>query len=275
MVHPRVAPAIRTIRVHEGCPTGRCFRAPYGVAADVAGRVIVGDVQNGRVHVLDADGSPLHAWGNGVGPFAVATGPDDLVWVADTTAGRVSGFTRRGRAVARLGAPGTFRRPAGIAAAPDGRVAVSDAGNGRVMVFAADGSLEQELGTGGLLDKPVGVAFDAAGQLVVVDRARKHLVRFGAEPDYPDVMDLGLLPGVPAAPWGVAIDAAGRMLVSVTDIHRLLLLAPDGQFLGAWGAEADGHGSLLHPTALALSPAGNLLVADTYNNRIIEAGIVA
>lgn len=275
MLQPRGVPAIRTIRVHGGRPTERGFRAPYGVAADAAGRVIIGDVQNGRVHLLDADGSPLHSWGNGVGPFAVAAGVHDVVWVADAPSGRVTGFTHRGRAVARLGGPRAFCRPAGIAAAPDGRVAVSDAGNGRVVVFDAGGEIQQELGTGGVLARPVGVAFDARGQVVVVDRARKHLVRFGVEPDYPDVMDLGLLPGVPAAPWGVAIDPAGRMLVSVTDIHRLLLLAPDGQFLGAWGAEADGHGSLLHPTALAFSPDGVLLVADTYNDRVIEAGIAA
>ena len=71
----------------------------------------------------------------------------------------------------------------------------------------------------------------------------------------------------------MAIDSAGRMLVSVTAIDRLLLLAPDGQFLGAWGAAVDGHGPLLHPTALALTPTGNLLVADTYNDRVIEARI--
>ena len=131
MVHSRVAPAIRTIRVHAGRSGGRGFRMPYGVAADAAGRVIVGDVQSGQVHVLGAEGSPLASWTNGAGPFAVAVGPDGLVWVTDAPSGRVTGYSRRGRAVARLDAPGGFRRPAGVAVAPDGRVAVADAAAGR------------------------------------------------------------------------------------------------------------------------------------------------
>jgi sugar lactone lactonase YvrE len=270
---PRVAPAIRTTRVHAGGATG--FRAPYGVAADRVGRLVVGDVRAGRVRVLDPAGDPLHAWGGaGFAPYGVAVGPDGTVWVADPLAGRVSGHAPRGARVAVLGEAVGFALPSGVAVGEDGRVAVADTGNRRVVVFAADGALEAVLGVGHLVE-PIGVAIDRLGQVVVVDRARKRLIRFGAEPEYPDVMPLGLLPGVPAAPWGVAVDAAGRMLVSVSVIQRLLLLAPDGQFLGTWTAEADGHGPLLHPTALALAPSGALLVADTYNDRVIEAAVAA
>jgi len=258
--------------------TGRTvgsFRMPYGIAAFPDGSLAIGDVHNERIQVLAPDGTVQHVWGSrGFSPTAIAPSGNQHLWVADSSRNRVTRFSLEGDAVSSLSDPAGFRQPSGIATSDDGRIAVADSGNRRVVVFDPDGSPTLVLGADNLLGEPVGVCFDRLGQLVVADRATRQLVRFGVEPDYPDVMDLGLLPGTPAAPWGVIIDSAGRIMVSLVGTHRILVLAPDGQLLGTWSGDEAAIGSLLEPTCLAFHGSETLIVADTYNDRLVIATVI-
>src|SRR4051812_37824193 len=50
-----------------------------------------------------------------------------------------------------------------------------------------------------------------------------------------------------SAPFGVAVDRAGRLYVAETGSHRIVQLAPSGEVLGRWGGEGSAHGQFRFP----------------------------
>src|SRR2546430_17217443 len=70
------------------------------------------------------------------------------------------------------------------------------------------------------------------------------------------------------APAGIAIDAAGEVIVLDGENNRVQVFDPAGRFLARWGRRGVGPGELSQPAALALDCAGNVYVADTNNNRV-------
>jgi hypothetical protein len=64
--------------------------------------------------------------------------------------------------------------------------------------------------------------------------------------------------------------------VADTDHNRVLVYGPEGSLQAKWGAgEGDGSpgsgpGAFDHPDAVAVAPSGNVYVADTGNNRVVE-----
>lgn len=250
------------------------FGQPAAVAFDGDGRLVVGDGEHGGLHLFAPGGRWLHSWREpDFLPAAVAVGPDGAIWACDRFGGRVLRFSPAGDRAGAVGGGSAFAAPAGIAALPDGRIAVADTGNHRIRVFAADGAPEADYdgGSAGRMAEPHGLAVDQHGTLVAVDRGRRRLVRFGPEWDHPEPIDLQLAPGSPIRPWGVAVDRAGRLAVSLSDSHRVLLLSPGGDLLSVLHGEGSQVGPLRWPTALAFGPGDLLAVADTYNGRVVLA----
>jgi trimeric autotransporter adhesin len=80
-----------------------------------------------------------------------------------------------------------------------------------------------------------------------------------------------------AAPTGVAIDSAGNLFIADFDNSRIRKITPDGVIStvagnGTLGYSGDGSqatsAKLDTPEGVAVDSAGNLFIADTYNNRI-------
>src|ERR1051325_412915 len=77
-----------------------------------------------------------------------------------------------------------------------------------------------------------------------------------------------------ADPFGVAVDRRGNVLVSDGATNRIRLITPQGEVKTIAGAgEGYNDGPALEaqfntPSAIALDAAGNLIIADTSNNRI-------
>ena len=134
-------------------PRGRAFdelREPRGIAADLYGRLIVADTNNGRLVTLSAEsGQLLDLWGvpGGVAgadpsagafwsPRGVAVDYYGQVYVADTYNHRVRLLAADGTPLAQWGAeggaPGEFRFPSGLALDPSGALYVADTGNHRI-----------------------------------------------------------------------------------------------------------------------------------------------
>ena len=70
--------------------------------------------------------------------------------------------------------------------------------------------------------------------------------------------------------------ATGQTYVADTDHNRVLVYGPEGSLQAKWGADAGdgarggGQGAFDHPDALAVAPSGNVYVADTGNDRVVE-----
>jgi len=229
-------------------------------------------------------------------PAVVAPPPPLLDW-----APRVTALAGDGRVGWRDGpaAQARFADPYGLALDPHGALYVSDAGaNDRIRELRTDGSVatlaggaegfQDGQGAAARFNTPSGLALDATGNLYVADTGN-HAIRKvtpagvvttlagTGTPGYRDG------PGAQAqfdGPMGVAVDAAGRVIVADAYNDRIRAIAPDGRVTtlagGAWPGDADGPGAqarLDTPCAVLVEPQGRIVVADTRNDalRAIDA----
>ncbi|MYC96742.1 MAG: TIGR03663 family protein [Caldilineaceae bacterium SB0661_bin_32] len=144
--------------------------------------------------------------------------------------------------------------PRSIAIGADGLRYILDTGNNRVVVLNADGSFRLAFGSTCFL------AEGESGDCI--------------DPDGAGPLDVG--DGQFREPWGIAVDAGGTIFVADTWNGRIQAFDSEGNFLRKWGAfsivteENRDPYALFGPRGLAVTPAGNLLVADTGNKRILE-----
>jgi sugar lactone lactonase YvrE len=137
------------------------------------------------------------------------------------------------------------------------------------------------------LREPWGIAVDRSGNIFVADTGDNIVRRIAADGIITTVAGNGTqgslgdgLPGTDAQlnrPFGVALDASGNLYIADTDSDRVRRVTPDGTILpfagtGLPGALGDGGSALratLHqPTGLAVDQAGDVFIADTFNNRV-------
>ena len=136
-------------------------------------------------------------------------------------------------------------------------------------------------------DDPYGVAIDQRGVVHVADAGERNRIRrIGARGVVTDLAggSEGFADGSgPAArfhtPSGIAFDARGNLIVADTGNHAVRMVTPEGVVttLAGTGSAgfADGPGAQAQfngPIGVALDKAGNIYVADTYNDRIRRIG---
>jgi sugar lactone lactonase YvrE len=277
------------------------FRNPQGVAVD-PGRehdVFVADDRNHRVQRLNADLVFEQAAGSlGSGndqfhsPYDVGIDPAGHLYVADNENSRVQrldgatlafetnwgGF---GTAPAQIGFP---RSLAALAANDSGGVYVGDTSNDRIDEFSAGGGFVRTWGASGRapgqFTLPRAVAVDAQGSVVVADTRSDRLQRL--RPDGSVIDTFGKLSslGYPTSGngakefrdlTGVAVDqASGEIWTSEGGNHRVQRFAADGRHLATYGgvAAGDAPGQFTEPLGLATGPGGEVVVADSRNDRL-------
>ncbi len=184
-----------------------------------------------------------------------------------------------------------FTDPFGVAVGADGLVYVADgAGADRVRVISLDGHVATLAGgEAGFIDglahqarfnTPSGLAFDRRGMLYVADTGNNAIRRVSPAGDTTTVagrVEPGLRDGVSQdalfnGPIGIAVDAAGRVIVADTYNDRIRVLASDGvvaTLAGSTRGYADGPASEARfdtPTGVAVHDNGTVYVADTGND---------
>lgn len=193
-----------------------------------------------------ANGSPFRAQFSD--PFGVASDPDGRIYVADAgdlprirrieVDGSVS--TVAGGEAGYADGPAAlarFRTPSGLSRAPDGALYVADTGNNAVRRIAPDGGVSTAAGS-----PSPGFADGAPRE-----------ARFNG-------------------PVGVAVDAAGRVIIADTYNDRIRALAPGGAVTTLAGGSAPGYADgpaadarFDTPCGVAVDAAGRVYVADSGN----------
>jgi len=187
-----------------------------------------------------------------------------------------------------------FADPYGLALNTQGLLYVADAGdNNRIRVVQPDGSVSTLAGSSeGFADgagsaarfhTPSGLALDAAGNLYVADTGNHAIRKVSPEGQVSTLAGTGTAgyrdgPGAQAqfnGPIGVAVDAAGRVLVADTYNDRIRAITPDGQVITLAGGDlpgdADGPADLARfdtPCAIAVDAQGQVWIADTRNDAL-------
>jgi len=249
------------------------------------------------------------------GPTSLAIDPSGNIYVADdnnnqirkiTSAGLVStlaGSDSTG-SVDGLGAAAYFFGPSGVACDAQGNVYVADAGNNLIRMVTPAGSVTTIAGndnpgaTNGAailaatFNNPTGLTLDKSGNIYVADMLNSLIRKIsGGQVTTLAGSDTSASingQGATAAfyfPNSIAADAAGNLYVTeyVSDLIRKI--DPSGNvttFAGKGTAgQADSTGvmaSFNGPSGIAVDAAGNVYVADTYNNvirKITPAGVVS
>ena len=258
----------------DGHPaTASSFSLPSGVATDNSGAVYIADSYNNRVRKVTLDGTVSTVAGTGAlgdsgdgGPAikAVVEGPSSLV--VDVAGNLYISDIRRVRKVT-----------------PDG-IIHAYAGNGNKgyngdNIPATSASLNFSIAAG--------LGLDAQGNLYIADSGNNRIRKVTPQGVISTVAGNGTAgfsgDGGPATratlslPAAVIADGAGNLYIGDWGNFLVRKVSSDGiisTIAGTDSSTASGDGgpatraSIGHPISLAIDATGNLLIADSYNNRI-------
>ncbi len=308
----------------DGTGTAAQFGLPYGVAVDSTGNVLVADSANDSIRLITPAGvvttlagySGQFGSANGTGaaarfglPYGVAADTAGNAYVADTYNDTIRKIAPVGVVTTLAGTasePGSadgagtaarFDVPTGLAVGISGVVNVVDSGNDTIRMITPDGVVTTLAGTAGLagsadgtgaaarFDNPFGVAADGAGNIYVADAGNDTIRRITAAGIVTTLAgkpgQFGSADATGAAarfddPEGVAADGAGNVYVADTyndTIRKITAAGVVSTIAGSAGlsGSVDGVGDAARfyfPAGLAVDGAGNVYVADPYNNAI-------
>jgi uncharacterized protein (TIGR03437 family) len=269
-----------------GAATDASLYVPGAVAVDAAGNLFIADQYNGRIREVTngtintvagsggAVGGQFPSGGNSSGdggtatsarfiPLSIAVDGAGNIYIGD---GGGNGFgTERIRKVA------------------NGAIA-SVAGSGKpTTFFSGDGGLA----TAAKLRTPSGVAVDKAGNVYIADTSNQR-IRKVSNGVITTIAGNGFAgftgDGGPALnaefnqPMGLAVDTAGNVYVADSSNNRIreisggIITTVAGS--GSTGFSGDGgqatSAGLYNPLGVAVDAAGNIFIADSYNNRVRE-----
>ncbi len=254
----------------DGAAATARFRSPTGVAINDSGVIFVADRANHAIRKIDAAGTVSTFAGTAgssgttnasgasarfTNPSALALAADDSLFVADEgnhlirkitsdgTASTFAGTESTSGSADGIGTAATFRSPRGIVVNKvTGVIFVADTGNHTIRQIASDGSVTTLAGSAGSTGSTDGIGSSA---------------RFNR-------------------PTALTLDADGNLFVTDSNNHTIRKVTLAGEVTTIGGSPGvashqDGTGSaaiFALPSGIAASPAGNLYVADTSNNRI-------
>ncbi len=116
------------------------FNTPHAIVVDAKGRVYVGDRENKRIQVFDAEGGFLREWTQLGSPWGLEMTADQHIFMSDGYANRVVKLDTEGRLLGTLGSPGKlpgqFSYAHHLCLGKDGSLYVAEILNWRVQKFA-------------------------------------------------------------------------------------------------------------------------------------------
>ena len=254
------------------------MKAPVGTAVGPDGSIYVADVEDHRIRKIDPDGTITTFAGTGV---AGSNGDNGLAKDAQ------------------------LNSPAGLAFDAEGSLYVSEADGDRIRVISPSGYIFTVAGTeiagfngdgipptSAQVSNPAGIFYDNINNALYVadaDNGRVRKIDFGLNvittvAGNPNGIDADNIPATSAMlvwPSMISFDAAGRMYITDMDGNKVRVVTPvvgapsmistiAGTGLpGVIGDGGPASSALLNtPTAAVIDRQGNLLIADSANDRI-------
>ena len=287
---PQEAPALDYVAVADPLPVPAnvMMGASSDVAFDSKGHLFVLSRGTHPLTEFDENGKFVRAFGEGL--FTRSHGlridRDGNIWATDVGAHTVMKLSPQGQVLLTLGTKGKpgewneaaqsrlLTEPNDVVIAPNGDVFVTQghtpgAGKGdpRVLKFDKNGNFIKTWGGKGTepgkFDVAHGIANDAKGQLWVTDRENQRIQIFDTDWKYiREIKYAGL-------PCSVAI--AGQYIYMVNGFAgQILQMDLNGKVLAATGNAGTGPGEFGEAHVIAVSPKGDIWVADSVNGALLK-----
>ena len=168
--------------------------------------------------------------------------------------------------ISAFGRDAKLESPRYVVVGSDGRVYVSDAVKKEIMVFDEHGEWIDTWGKGKLRD-PADLVVDADNNLYVLDAGASHILRFDAQGKV--VGEIGGAAGL-YGPRGLALAADGSLVIADTGSNRVVIISREDEVRRVFGTQGRGPGQFDQPIDVAVSPEGDILVADTLLNKRVQ-----
>ena len=166
---------------------------------------------------------------------------------------------------------GEFVSPQGLVLDAQGNLYVADSGNRRVQVFDPQGGFLTAIADARFAG-PRYVALDEVGRIYVSDASESVHVFNGRADPLQSFGQAGSLPSQFSEIAGLAVDAAGDLLVADNGNGRVQKFSLLSGLLFTFGDQGDQTELLERPEDIALDAEGNVYVSDAENGRIQKYG---
>jgi len=252
------------------------LQQPEGIACNDQSLVIVADTGNNRL-LRYMFRNPEISGGPGVIKIPELAYPTR---VQLNSKGEIFALDRKNRRIVRLNPAGAFNgylNPTGLPSSTyvprsfsidrNDTVYVLDIFSGRVLVLNAEGQyLAQKK-----FPKDYGfisdLTVDTKGTVFLIDSIKAAVYSAGKDSATfsPAAQNLREYMRYPTA---ITTDKRGQIYLVDRNGSRVIILGPDGSFLGRLSAMGWKEGLLNYPSQLCINSSGEIFVADTNNNRI-------
>jgi len=283
---PQAAPPLDYVAVANPLPVpeGVDLGASSDVTFDAKGHLWVLSRGAKPLSEFDENGKYIRSIGEGLftRSHGVRIDSEGNIWATDVGAHTVMKFNPQGRVILTLGTKGVageyggdshyFNEPNDIVFAPNGDFFVTqghtpgpDKGDPRVYKFDKYGAFIKTWGgkgTGpGKFDVAHGIAIDAKGLLWVTDRENQRIQIFDQDGKYIREVKYAGLP--------CSLDIGKQNIYMVNGFAgQVLKLDLDGKVLAAVGKPGNGVGEFGEAHFIAVSPKGEIYVADSVNRAV-------
>jgi DNA-binding beta-propeller fold protein YncE len=264
---------IYSASVYEDAKEGK-LKAPEGVACTDAGNVVVADSGNGRLLLFTFKDAAFQK------PVEVKMQQlGRPVRVQIDSQGDVLSLDQRGRRITRVGAGGEFKgfvepsgmpeeagfRPVAFKLDKADNVYLLDVASSRVAVLTGAGKFQRELPLpkGEFVD----VAVDGQGVIYALD-AVSATVWSADKKDKAFAALSKPLKDYASFPSYIAVTERGFLLLVDSHGNGLVILGPDGSYLGRQLSIGWAEGLLYYPGQLCINAKGETFIADRNNNRV-------
>jgi DNA-binding beta-propeller fold protein YncE len=267
---------------------------PDGVTVAPDGSIHVSNTKRNQIVVLSAEGEFIEAWGEvGSGPgqfkfmgsFGGFVGDLDFdaegnCYVFDAFNFRVQKFSPDHEFLLEITGESAdtpfLDNVAGCVDRANAQLYVTDFSD-QVRVFDLEGNFLWKFGENGVEDGQLFWPFDVAladdGSIYVGELKGKRAQQFDSEGNFLQRVteaELGLIGDV----YYMALEPAGNLFLTDAVNRRIRIYGPDATFLGMI-EEVPGYGRLPQPAGLAFDAEGHLIVADSFDHKVLKLKLPA
>ena len=246
---------------------------PWAIAYGGDGVWAVTDDSYQCVYIFDGQDQLVSKFGsNGKGngqfsnPRGLAFDANNNLYVSEYSNHRVQKFNINGEYLLQFGYQGSgngqLYSPISITVHNE-RLYIAEYSNSRISVFQLDGQFCCIIGSGQLRN-PYDVTVSGNGHLLVANSGNNCITSFTLDGTYVGRFDKGQL----SHPIGLTTDVLGYVLVTENGTHCVAVFDQDGACVHQFGSNGSANGQFSSPYGIAVSPNGNIYVADYSNKRV-------